>query len=106
MTPPTNTEGAVTDVAAWRTLDSATLDVDCIIVTDGLATTAIAFNEAGAWFMGRRSHSHRSALDFAPAYWMPLASQGNPLRAAFPDARPPMWPRPSAHLTEQGVTAS
>ena len=107
MNPTTTPKaGAVEDVAAWRMIDSAPLDVDRIIVTDGCAITAVAFYEAGEWFMGRRSQSHRSALDFAPAYWMPSASQGNPLRAAFPDARPPMWPRPTVrqHL-EQGATA-
>lgn len=84
-------------VTGWQPISEivalSEYDVRTIIVTDGYATTALAFCEGGDWYLGDHKHPLRTSLDFEPEFWVPRSINENPFRLEFPDGRGSIWTR-------------
>lgn len=76
----------------WQPIDQIVAgsanDEQTVIVTDGIATIALAFCEGGDWYLGESDHEDRETLDFQPEFWVPRDIVVNPFRIPFPDGRP------------------
>lgn len=116
MTPPTNTEGAVTDVAAWQPINSAPKDGTLLDVLFDPATAEI--DRGGrrplsmAEFYAPGSTARRNPaeplienVEFSNYSFRPVTEDGTRLHGII-SVTLTHWRPARSDLTEQGVTAS